>query len=352
MQKPPLAGCLLATLIATQLAVASVAAGDADTANLAVADEHIVPAYQALQEQTAALDAAAQAGCLAPDGRSQMQNAFASAFLAWQDIQHIRFGPVQYLSRDFRFQMWPDKRGSVGKHLARLLASGDPAALETATFASGSVAVQGFSALERLLYGSEGGGREWQCQVINAITNNLQQMATDTLVGWTTGDESHHRMFATAGDGNALYDSAGELSGKLLNSLHTQLELVIDRKLRRPLDDNMAKARPKRAEAWRSGLSLPAITRNIEALRALYRVGFARILGDKALDARIEAGFESALATAAGIGLPLHEAVKDDAQRQQLERLLADLERLAQDIGRELTSALGLSLGFNSLDGD
>jgi hypothetical protein len=329
-----------------------------DALNRAVAERHLVPAYERLAETTATLDQRMQTQCAtAPGDRGQvLLEAYADAFLAWQGIQHLRFGPIQVLSRDFRFQLWPDKRGSVGKHLRRLLAERDPSRLEADTFAGGSAAVQGFGALERLLYPgnapADGDEAAWRCRVATAITANLARMAGDTLAGWRDGDEAHQMMFATASGGNAYYDDERELGAKLLNNLHTQLERVVDQKLARPLGDSLEKARPKRAEAWRSGLSLAAIRVNIEALEALYALGFAPALTDTALRERIAAAFRRAADQAAQIEQPLAEAVRDPGSRARLEALAATVAGLKGLVAGDLARTLELPLGFNSLDGD
>src|SRR3546814_3114375 len=69
---------------------------------------------------------------------------------AWMAVQHLRFGPSLLFLRVDRVEFWPDKRGTVGRHLAQLLSDHDLQPLAPRVFANGSVAVQGFPALERL----------------------------------------------------------------------------------------------------------------------------------------------------------------------------------------------------------
>jgi len=49
---------------------------------------------------------------------------------------------------------------------------------------------------------------------------------------------------------------------------------------------------------------------------------------------------------------PLAEAVADPLRRPQVEALHAAVKALAEQVARQLPAALGLSLGFNALDGD
>lgn len=347
---------LAATCAAFCLLLAGpVRAVDADAIHLAVADQHLIPAYRRLAGHTAQLNKVVQARCNEGEtGRLAMQRQFGAAFLAWQGIQHLRFGPIQVLSRDFRFQLWPDKRGSVGKHLATLLASRDPARLEAQAFAAGSAAVQGFGALERLLFEPppQGDARDWYCQVTAAVTANLAGMAAATLDEWQHGEPSHRMVFATATGGNPFYDGADELAARLLNNLHTQLERMLEQKLARPLGASAQRAFPKRAEAWRSGLSLAALGENLAACEALYRVAFAARLDDAELDARVTDAFSASTAALGSIDRPLAAAVTDPQARLVVERVRDELATLRALIGEDLSRALELPLGFNSLDGD
>lgn len=128
--------------------------------HLRVADEHIIPAYEALAQATAGLREMASSFCDGPDTAAllRLREGFHAAMDAWQSSQHIRFGPVEFLMRNHRYELWPDKRGAVGKHLRRLLAAQDWAALEPERFAAGSVAVRGLRAPS----GHVLLGREWQ----------------------------------------------------------------------------------------------------------------------------------------------------------------------------------------------
>ncbi len=317
-----------------------------------IAEWHILPVYRTLVRQTAALDTAAQTYCAQPTpaGREDLQTSYRAAFLAWQGAQHLRFGPVQYLSREHRFAFWPDKRGVVGRHLGRLLKA---PALQHNDFdiSQKSVAVQGLSALERLLF-TEQPVDAAACRIVVAIGANLHEMAAGLLDDWNAGEDPYIGYFSRPGGTNPVFESASEAAGRLLNGLYTQLESIVTLKLANPLGSGIEKARGKRAEGWRSQSGLPAIAANLEACRALYRQAFAPELAGEPLDAQIEAGFSQARQTLDKIAVPLAQAVGDSAQRALVEQLQTELSQLKRLFARELTAALGLSLGFNSLDGD
>jgi hypothetical protein len=322
----------------------------ADTSpNQRAVDQHILPAYQRLAASTKSLQAASQAYCKAPATAdpAALQQAYLAAMLDWQSIQHIRFGPVEFQLRYHRFQLWPDKRGSVSKHLNRLLASEDTAVLQPETFARDSSAVQGFSAL----YGDVETS-EYACQLILAITSNLQEMATGIVTEWTRPPVHYADVIATAVQGNDFFESSEEVSARLLNNLYTGLQLIVDQKLDRPLGDSPEKARGRRAEAWRSEQSLAHIRRNLAATQDLYTAAFAPELRDATLKAQIDHAYKRAYASLDAILLPLSLAVRDPQERIKVKALRDQVSQLKALVGRQLSEALDLPLGFNSLDGD
>jgi len=337
------------TVLMTLLLLATVTANAYDFKTLA--ENLILPGYQQLQLTTNSLNASAQSYCDKQDEEKldRLRNHYRSAFLDWQFMQPIRFGPIKYLNRENRFQMWPDKRGSVGKHLRRQLQDGeitDPGF----DISSKSVAVQGFSALERLLF-SDKPIDSIQCTLIVAITGNLESMSSDLLQDWKEGDSAYAAYFSTAAQGNDIFESDTELAGQILNSLYTQLEIMVTQKLDRPLGTSINKARGKRAEGWRSQTALPALKANLEASRQLYQGMYANKLG-KQLAAKIDMAFQQSAQLVNSVNQPLKTAVTDEKLRPMIVELRSTLSVLKGLIGRELASELNLSLGFNSLDGD
>jgi predicted lipoprotein len=162
----------------------------------------------------------------------------------------------------------------------------------------------------------------------------------------------------TAADGNDAYFTAEDASGDLLKTLHTALQSVIALKLEAPLGASLEEAKPKRAESWRSELSLADIRANLETAEALYAGagGFGDALaalgGEDQLDWAIRRGLARAFAQLDAIELPFHAAVEDPAARAQIEALLAELRTLRLLVAQELAPALGLLVGFNAMDGD
>jgi predicted lipoprotein len=338
-------------------------------ANQVLVDEHIVPRYQALAAATVRLDERSRTFCARPDspGLAGLRAEFQRTMDAWMGIQHLRFGPVDLYLRYSRFQLWPDKHNTAERQLRKALAEQDVAQLAEDKFPYASVALQGLSAYERLLYGdgddierfSGAEGPAYPCQLLAAIAHNLNRMAADVLREWTTAKPSYREIVLAAGPGNSYFESSEEFSARLLNNLYTSLQVIVDQKLMLPLGASATEANPRRAESWRSRRSLRNIALNLEAAEALYLAAYAVPLKTDArsapLDQDIRRAFAQALQEARAIEPPpgsADEGWQSPEQRPELERLLVATSELKRLLGGPLPSALGLSLGFNSLDGD
>lgn len=370
MQRFPLAGLLTLVLIigsATPLR-AEPAPDDYRKLNTALIERHVVPRYRALAAATADLSQRADIFCKAPDaaGLASFKAAFLKGVDAWQAIQHVRFGPVDLFMRSMRMAFWPDPRDTAGRQLEQVLAKRDKAAIELKGFTDHSVAVQGFPALERLLYddGAEKAllakdeAGAFRCAFAMAVAQNLKAVAADLVREWTEGNKPFAKGIA---DGNAdPYRTPKEATLELFKSLHTAVELVADHKLKKPLGPVAKRARPKLAESWRSGHSLANVRTNLAAAEAMYLGeggdGFSAFIktvaGKKDLDDLLRRAFAQTRGTAASIKVPLAEAIIAKDERPKVEQLQAEAAALKAILAKDLTAALGIPLGFNALDGD
>lgn len=350
---------VLAVLLAAAPAALAADPASYRQLNADLVAHHVIPRYAALETAMAGLDKAARAYCGAPSetGFAALRTAYGAASDAWQGVQHIRFGPVDLFMRLQRFAMWPDPRNTVGRQLAEMLKSGDRERISQKSFETGSVAVQGLPALERLLH-DDAPPAVFACEAVTAISGNMAGMATDVLRAWR-GD--YAQTVARAGEAGTHYQSASEATLDLFKSLHTAVELVADHKLARPLGGSVKEAKPQLGESWRSGRSMENIRMNLRAAEALYLgegggQGFGHfvrdVAGDRKLDDLFRRAFKQTIATADSVSLPLKEAVKDKQERVKLLQLAKETAALKQLLATRLTGALDIPLGFNALDGD
>lgn len=333
------------------------------TANLAIVKEHIVPRYQQLADAGKAFEQSANQLCTTANQESldAAQQAFFNVMDAWQSVQHIRKGPVEKDRRYYRFQMWPDKHGTTPKQIANLLNAKDAAALEPTNFAKSSVALQGLEAVETILFArtkgadayAENGQASYRCQVVKAIGNNITQMAQALVSEWSASPPPFDQVLGSQailvkGD---LAESK-EIYAAFYNNLYTQVQAVIDQKLVRPMANN----KPMFFESWLSNHSARNIRMNLEAVEAMYDVGFSAALkeqqGGPELDARVKQSFQKFYQALAAIKQPLDDALAANQDRVLMEELLASTSVLQSLLTAAVPKALNIQISFNALDGD
>lgn len=349
----PLAGILWAS--------ASAAEPDHAAVNNLLADRVITPAYVQYHEAMQNLAPAIDALCEKPDTQTlaTAHSAFEAGAEGWQQLQPVAFGPIEIEGLDARIHFWPDKHGTAGKQLSKLLAKPDPAVLEDGVSGK-SAALQGLTALERVLFDqadlilTEDGA--FACQLAKAISEYQGDLAEEILYSWK-GEAGHKSLFTETADGNNAYYDAADATTDLFSAVAASLDSIVANKLERPLGKSLERAKPKRSEDWRSGRSLPNIIANLKTIRALYieQGGlnvFLSETGQDALDETLKKGLDQTIATATSIELSLFDAVEDEAVRGKVEQLLKEVKSLRALITGTLADAASLTVGFNKSDGD
>lgn len=316
------------------------------TATPALADvpgairDHILPGYDGFAKAADALAAAAQDSC-APD---RLTAPFNAAWDAWLAVGHLHLGPAEEDGRALAIAFWPDPK-ALGAKAQRALLTAGPGVLEPAAFADQSVAARGLSGLERLIFGGldlpEGSDT---CPLIRASAADLARMAQEVQAGWQ-GDAGFATALLTAGQpGNTRYLSEAEAKQALFTQLASGLEFVADQRLGRPMG-TFDKPRPERAEGRLSGRSVRNVLLSLQALR-----GLAVALDPEATVTL--AAFDRAIALADRLADPDLSGVADPQGWLKVE-ILQQAVRAARDATlAEIAPSLGVTVGFNSQDGD
>lgn len=339
--------------------------------DLGMARDYLLPRYQSLVQATAQQEQSWAAFCRQPsaDGFGAVRSAFQVAMDAWMPLQHVHTGPASLQTRIDRIYFWPERKNAVTKQVASLLQSGVAAALAPDRIAAASVAVQGFPALQLLLYDGDDPARvflagdpaaAYRCAYGLAVARNLHAIAGQIVAGWTAAIDAMAAAAPRSGSEFGLPESPKETAQQMFTDLLTLFQLVGDLKLALPLGLSLDKPKPKLAESWRSGRSLRNVELNLESARAMYgkdrTSGFRSLMpagGDSdALDEQIVGAFAAISSSLAAIPMPLDAAVGDSGARPEVEALLADVRRVRDLVGQRLPAAIGLSVGFNALDGD
>jgi len=306
----------------------------------AIVDQHVLPGYETLASQSAALAEVAATQCT--PSAPALETAYHAAFDAWVRVSHLRFGPSEQNERAFSLAFWPDPRSSTPKALRKLLAEADATLLDPDAFATVSIAARGFYALEYLLFDPSFGpehGAAYHCALVQAVTRDISKNADGILEAWTGGYAVLMRT-----PGNETYRSTEEAAKQLFTALSTGLEFTAATRLGRPMG-TFDKPRPKRAEARRSGRTLRHVILSLEATRDLA----VRLAGQ---DAGVVHGFKIALERAEQIDDPVLALVATPQGRLRVEVLQQKIDIIRQHLAEEVGPSLGIAAGFNSLDGD
>lgn len=327
---------------------------------LAVADQFVIPTYRTLVQATDAQEKAwAAFAAKRESGDFQtLRAAYNAVADAWANAQIIKTGPVTLFLRYDRFAYWPEARNATQRALDQLLNSKNPKDLTTESLAHDSVAGQGLTALERLLYDGDnpaaalkaaGRDGQWRTQVGAGIARNLNVIAREVLADWTAPD-GVRAAIATNKGWKSLFADAPEAARLLLTDLVAGFKLMHDVKLLPVLGANAEVAKPKSAEAWRSGRSQRDLKLNLVAAQAMVKPFAAG--APAAHRTKLDQLFANAAKAVDTMPSDVGEAAADPKRRARVDSGRAAIKAVQTEIAATLPGDVGVTLGFNSLDGD
>lgn len=345
-----LAGALLTFLAATPAHAAPPAPGPLA---VAVIRSYLLPRYDALVTATAAQaeawDAACADGDAAPDAAA-LRERYQEAADAWAAVEHLTTGPISLALRPERIFFFPDKRNAVAKALTELEDRAKDADIPHDAFRGGSVAGQGFPALERLLFEPDvAASPAVRCRVGVAIARNLAALSADVTQEWRADTGPLAKLDAGQGDPVHFADPA-QAAARLMTDLAGGLQRAVDLKLLPVLGSSAEAARPKSAEGWRSARTARSIrvaAASLAAMEAALAKPAPQTVAGKAAKA-----FDAARAAADRLPDDVGDAAADPKRRKAIEATVAAFKAAQASVVKDLAPALGVPLGFNSLDGD
>jgi len=310
-----------------------------------VVDHHVLPKVEGFATASAALRDAARSDCRAAS--QPLQDRFHETFDAWTRMSHLRFGPTETGDRAFAIAFWPDSRGVTPKALRALLQAEDPALSDPQAFQEVSIAARGLYALEFLLFDEElsaYGSDQARCALVQAVAGDVAENAARIDQDWRT---SRADLLKHPSPG-AAYATDAEAAQELFKALGTGLQFTADTRLGRPLG-TFDRPRPARAEARRSGRSLRQVALSVASARDL---SLRLAAGDLPLVADLTVAFDRIDQAAGRIEDPVFAGVSDVQGRLRVEALQQRINEARALIAGRLGPGLGVSAGFNALDGD
>ena len=384
-RRQTLAAIIAASMVPALARQARAATPDFATFNAGYAKNIVLPAFTNLRKACTAWakDAADLEKAPSAAKLDIARKGFDPVSDAWMRAQQFRLGSLSEGQRAERFAYWPERRNVVAKQLAMLVASNDPADLEPKRFAEASVAIQGLPALERLLYGDEkaanpvddfflGPKAQRHCAIFRAITANLLAIAEECEAAWTAvvGDPAKAAAPFAA--------NPAEATTQFYTNLLTMLQIVAEQKIGAPLGADIAAENPKAAEQWRSSRSGRNIGLNLATAQNSFHGagGFATLLQPNHADlvAEVEKAFAAVL-DAPGVSFGAKSPnehcqlldelklegvmiegclpqVSDKDRRKNATDLVVKINHLRDILRQKVPPAIGITLGFNELDGD
>lgn len=321
----------------------------------------IRPSVVAFRQEASGLESALGALCAnpSPDTLGIAQETFAQAAIAYGKVEFLRVGPLMEESRAERLLFFPDRKGIGLKQVQAILAEQDPSATNVQSLREKSVAAQGFGALEFVLYGTgfevvTSGEGAFRCRYGQAIATNISKIADELAWGWYQQDGIAVHLMRPGAD-YADYRTPVEAMEEIVGLVSHGIEATRDQRLQPFMAQGDDEAKPKQALFWRSGLTLAMVRANVEGMQTLIeKSGIARDVAekDRALDNSIAFEFSNAERALDLLQGPVEAAVEDPKQVQALKYLVLVTGSLQSLVGEQLSAALGLSVGFSSLDGD
>lgn len=330
---------------------ASAIAAPADIARR-FADEFAIPRFQTVATAAHAQEKVWTAFC-ANRKRGDigtLKQAYDNLSDAWANVEFVRVGPAAIALRVERFNWWLDRTDATGKALtAMMTAKADDLTVEK--LAQGSVAGQGLPILERLLYpaseanklkSKEGAQR---CAVGEAVTREQSAIADQIIADWTAPDGARAALESNKAWKSAFVDS-NEAASVMMTDLVAGLEILKDRKVAMEFHDILNAKAVRLAEDARSGRTLRDIARNLAATRQGLAIFMTQ--AKPAEQTQMNAVFDDAARS-----LKELEAAKDELARvSAVKEALSVFGALSTTAMTVIPQATGLTLGFNSLDGD
>ncbi|AXS42122.1 imelysin family protein [Breoghania sp. L-A4] len=326
-------------------------------------DGYIRPAFTDFERAGTVLRSEIDGFCESPSlqGHEAVGAAYRAALEGYSRIEFLRFGPLLEDHRLERLVFWPDRKSTGRRQAEAIVRDHDASVLTLDSLQGKSVAVQGLSALEAVLFDGArtallAGGEDgrFRCAYARVIAENVAVIGAELVAGWT-GPDNYGALLLEPGPDNPVYRSHQESAAEILGSITTGLQIIRDQKLLPVIGDSIDKVKPKRAPFRRSGNTMAMCAAGASGLRNfVVSMALEGVLGEESSWLANSIPFELANAARVlrSVPEPLTKTAKDPGVYGKLAYVNLVLGGLRQTVGEDLAAALFTIMGFNSLDGD
>ncbi|MEY4508092.1 MAG: hypothetical protein RLZZ450_214 [Pseudomonadota bacterium] len=329
----------------------------------------IVPSYNDVTSSTAALLGAVSALRSAPsaDTLKAAQAAYRTARAQHKTTEAYLLGPADDLAiTGEAIDTWP----ADGVKLDALLAGTTP--LDVVEVTKLGTNQRGLPALEYLLFDSavddaevlarltapgSGARRAQLAESVASDLTTVNKRVSDAMAG----PEGYGHQLAEAGVGSKLFASQSEGVDKVVTALVYLSELVVLKKLSKPLGVDLNNVvQPAQEEGPRSDSSIADLQADLAGIRAIYTGERGAISGQglatavRSINPGAATRFEAALATTvAAVGAippPLRTALTQN--RASVDAAYQAFRALKTSLVTDVAGALAASIGFGFSDTD
>ena len=324
-------------------------------------DGYIRPAYADFHANTTALAEATAGFCKATSdaGLKNVQARFADVVESWGKIEFLRLGPVLEENRFERILFYPDRKSTGLKQVQALLAKPDDSVTRADDLKTRSVAIQGLGAYEFLFFGADAGTvvaekDGFRCRYGLAVARNVETIAGELQAAWDATD-GIARDWKVPSKDNPVYRDDKEAVSALIGVAVHGLEMVRDQRIKHFYKGKGQKVSPRLAVYWRSGLTMKALTSNVEGLDRFWTVtDIASLLASDMHSLSESASFDlrTAISALGTLDQPTAERLKDDKYLGKLDFIEFNLKDAMTRIDGDVGGAIGLGAGFSFADGD
>ena len=323
-------------------------------------DEVIRPGYRNMQQSAARLTTAMNDLCAFGTQQTldRAKSAFDDTIRYWSTIEIVQTGPVIQDNLFEHILFYPDRKGVGLKQVQALIAKADPKDATVDAIAGKSVALQGLTALEYVLYGNgsddlinQKGG--FRCLYGQAVAGNIQREAGEVVAAWEKPDGVQASWKHPGPQSDDFMDNKEAVTA-LLGILVHGAENVRDQRLEQFYKGKDTPARPRMAIYWRSKNTWKSMAANLEGIRTLWqKAGMAELLPPekKQIADAIDTKLKTIIDSVSKLNPDIEVAVSD-AERAKLDTLLSESRDLITTISDQYGAAIGLSAGFSFSDGD
>ena len=283
----------------------------------------------------------------------KLQVQFGNLIELFAAVELFRLGPLLEDNLRNRIFYWPDKRRVGERQLRALLASMSEESVFTGTIANKSVALQGFTALERLFYsaGYQPVEDEPQCELIPVIVDNIAAMATTLSDGWKTDTDISQALLQPSAE-SKYFRTQDEVIVSAFTQIKVGLDIVLDAKLKPLLsrDQKLMRQTP----LWISQRTVAMLAGNVRGLRALLLN--SDLLEENRLKEKLRTEFNYIDHVLDELKPIVYFIDRENAVTPRvavlMNKLAATLAGVRWLVEEDVSQALGVKAGFNSEDGD